>query len=90
MGTFDVIVLGSGLSGLAAALAASRHGLKSTVIEKAATLGGGSVDSYGIVWVGANHLASAKGIDDNLADTREYVRFLAGGEASESQTHSVC
>jgi 3-oxosteroid 1-dehydrogenase len=66
-------------------LAAAHQGLKAIVVEKAATLGGGTVDSYGIIWVGANHLAAGKAIKDNLADAREYVRFLAGGEASESR-----
>ena len=32
--TFDVIVLGSGIAGLAAALAAHEHGLRPLLLEK--------------------------------------------------------
>lgn len=82
---FDLIVLGSGLSGLAMALAAQARGLRPLLLEKAPTLGGGSVDSYGLLWVGANHLAAGAGIKDDLEKTRDYVRFLAGGEAAEAR-----
>ncbi len=82
---FDVIVLGSGFSGLAAALAASSQGLRTVVIEAASKLGGGSVDSYGILWLGKSHLAKQAGINDDLGATRAYVRFLAGGEASDKR-----
>ncbi|MBR5071404.1 MAG: FAD-dependent oxidoreductase, partial [Oscillospiraceae bacterium] len=36
----DVIVVGGGLAGVAAAVAASRHGAKVTLIEKSIVLGG--------------------------------------------------
>ena len=55
----DVVILGSGVAGLAAALAADELGLRPLVLEKASTLGGGTVHSYGLVWVGQNHLAQA-------------------------------
>ena len=54
---WDVIVLGSGVAGLAAALAAHERGLRPIVLEKAGKLGGGTVHSYGLIWVGGNHLA---------------------------------
>ena len=85
---FDVVILGSGLSGLAAAVAATHLGLKPIVIEKAAKLGGGTVDSYGILWVGQNHLAEQAGIADDLRKTRDYVHFLAGGEASDAKLNA--
>jgi len=59
--TSDVVVLGSGLAGLAGALAAHQLGLRPIVLEKAKTLGGGTVNSYGLIWVGQNHLAEAAG-----------------------------
>ena len=58
---FDVVVLGSGIAGLAAALAAHEHGLRVALVEKTAVLGGTSSDSYGLVWAGANHLLLADG-----------------------------
>jgi ribulose 1,5-bisphosphate synthetase/thiazole synthase len=45
--TWDVAILGSGIAGLAAALAAYEFGLRPVVLEKAGTLGGSTVSSYG-------------------------------------------
>src|SRR5262249_39667843 len=55
-GSYDVVILGSGIAGLAGALAAHELGLQPVVLEKAALLGGGTVHSYGLVWFGQNHL----------------------------------
>jgi 3-oxosteroid 1-dehydrogenase len=60
----DVVVLGSGTAGLAAALAAHEMGLRPLVLEKASTLGGRTADSYGLIWVGRNHLGQAAGYGD--------------------------
>ena len=61
---FDVVILGSGIAGLAAALAAHDHGLRAALVEKTAVLGGTSSDSYGLIWAGANHLLLAAGQQD--------------------------
>src|SRR4051812_10690668 len=44
-GTFDLVVIGGGLGGLAAAALAARAGLKVVVFEKATTLGGHAATS---------------------------------------------
>src|ERR1041384_5031143 len=72
---YDVVILGSGIAGLAGALAAHEHGLKPVVLEKASLLGGGTVNSYGLIWVGQNHLGTAAGHDDNREDVIAYMRF---------------
>ena len=59
--SYDTVILGSGIAGLAGALAAQELGLRPAVLEKAATLGGGTVRSYGLIWVGQNHLACDAG-----------------------------
>jgi len=41
---WDVVILGSGIAGLAGALAAHELGLRPLVLEKARTLGGGTVN----------------------------------------------
>jgi hypothetical protein len=56
-----------------------RMGLRPMVLEKAKTLGGGTVNSYGLIWVGQNHLARAAGYGDTRDETIAYVRFLGGG-----------
>ena len=76
---WDVVVLGSGIAGLAGALAAHELGLRPIVLEKASTLGGGTVNSYGLIWVGQNHLAQAAGYSDTRDETIAYMRFLGGG-----------
>ena len=66
---WDVVVLGSGIAGLAGALAAHELGLRPIVLEKASTLGGGTVNSYGLIWVDQNHLAQAAGYSDTRDET---------------------
>ncbi|MBV8506883.1 MAG: FAD-dependent oxidoreductase [Alphaproteobacteria bacterium] len=78
-GSYDVVILGSGIAGLAGALAAHELGLRPVVLEKAALLGGGTVHSYGLIWVGQNHLASEAGIADSRDEVLAYMRFLGGG-----------
>lgn len=79
--TYDIICVGSGAAGCAAALSAVRHGLKVCLVEKSARLGGGTAYSYGGLWVGANHLQEKEGIADSLDEAREYLEFLAAGQA---------
>ena len=73
--SYDLVILGSGIAGLAAALAAHALGLQPVVLEKAATLGGGTVHSYGLIWVGQNHLAQAAGHGDTRDEVLAYMRF---------------
>jgi 3-oxosteroid 1-dehydrogenase len=72
----DVVVVGAGLAGLATAIAAADRGHRVTVLEKGDQVGGAAAFSGGQVWVAANHVARAQGIEDNLADAERYVRAL--------------
>jgi 3-oxosteroid 1-dehydrogenase len=83
--SWDVIILGSGLAGLAGALAAHELGLRSLVLEKAGTLGGGTVHSYGLIWVGRNHLAQAASHGDTRDEVVAYLRFLGGGSLDDER-----
>ena len=85
---YDVVVLGSGIAGLAGALAAHELGLRPVVLEKASMLGGGTVNSYGLIWVGQNHLAQAAGYADTRDETIAYMRFLGGGSLDEDRMSS--
>ena len=84
-GSYDVVILGSGIAGLAGALAARSLGLQPVVLEKAARLGGGTVHSYGLIWVGQNHLGQAAGHSDSRNEVFDYMRFLGGGNVDESR-----
>jgi 3-oxosteroid 1-dehydrogenase len=83
--SYDVVVLGSGIAGLAAALAAHEAGLRPAILEKAATLGGTTSESYGLIWIGDNHLMRAAGETDLREDIVAYMRFLGGGELDEDR-----
>lgn len=82
---YDVVVAGSGVAGLSAALAAAEFGLKPIVLEKAERLGGSTTYSYGLTWVGNNPLAQAAGYADSTSVVLDYMRFLGGGEHSEAR-----
>jgi 3-oxosteroid 1-dehydrogenase len=85
MSTHDVVVLGSGIAGLSAALAAHEAGLKPLLLEKSNLLGGGTTNSYGLIWVGENHLQLQSGLKDSRDDIVKYMRFLGGGELNEER-----
>jgi 3-oxosteroid 1-dehydrogenase len=82
---YDVIILGSGIAGLSAALAAVEAGLRPLVLEKSDLLGGGTTNSAGLVWVGDNHLQRQAGYSDRRDDILRYMRFLGGGEITEER-----
>lgn len=75
----DVVVVGSGSSGCAAALAARDHGFEALLLEKGSMLGGGTAYSSGGIWIPENHLEREAGIDDSKAEGAAYLRFLAAG-----------
>ncbi len=84
----DVVVVGSGVAGLAAALALHEMGLRPIVLEKDVKVGGGTTESAGLIWIGDNHLARAAGYRDDREETLKYARFLAGGEECEPNFHA--
>ena len=80
--SYDVIVAGSGIAGLSAALAAAEAGsVRRAYSTKDDLLGGGTALSYGGLWAGCNHLASAAGIADERQAVHDYMQFVAGGSA---------
>jgi len=71
---YDVLVIGSGASGLAAAVTAAHHGLQVIVAEKASQLGGTSAWSGGWLWIPRNPLAVAEGIVEDDDAPERYLR----------------
>jgi 3-oxosteroid 1-dehydrogenase len=79
------VIPGSGIAGLAGALAAHELGLRPVVLEKAGTLVGGRVNAYGLIWVGQNHLAQAAGYGDTRDEVIAYLRFLGGAALDDDR-----
>jgi succinate dehydrogenase/fumarate reductase flavoprotein subunit len=88
----DLLVVGSGASGLAAAIAARKAGLSVIIAEKEPLFGGTSATSGGVVWMPCNHrsqaLAQTLGIEDSPASARRYLMNETGnfGDAERIDT----
>ena len=78
--TTDVVVIGSGGAGLAAALGALESGAKVTILEKASTLGGTTGGSGGGMWIPNNYLAVQQGLTDTNATLMTYLTAVGAGE----------
>jgi len=77
-----VISVGSGLAGVASALAAADSGMETILLEKSDLLGGSTAHSYGILWVPNNHLEKGQGIEDSADLSRRYMLWLGGERQS--------
>ncbi|MGE8371375.1 MAG: FAD-dependent oxidoreductase [Pseudomonas putida] len=75
---YDVLVIGSGAAGLAAAVTAAWHGQKVIVLEKEPVFGGATAWSGGWAWVPRNPLAQRAGIVEDIEQPRTYLRNELG------------
>jgi 3-oxosteroid 1-dehydrogenase len=82
---YDVVVIGSGIAGVATALAARELGLRPVLLEKADKLGGGTAFSMGGIWIGMNHLMLADGYKDSRDEVLSYMRFIGAEETDEQR-----
>ena len=74
----DVLVAGTGASGMSAAITAAAHGLKVLVVEKQPQFGGTTARSGGWLWVPRTRLATELGIHEPADAARTYLRHEAG------------
>jgi succinate dehydrogenase/fumarate reductase flavoprotein subunit len=73
----DVVVLGTGGAGLAAALTAATNGASIAVYEKATTVGGTTAVSGGITWIPAHDRLA--GAELSVADALKYLEAQSLG-----------
>ncbi|WFU74361.1 FAD-dependent oxidoreductase [Bradyrhizobium sp. CB2312] len=74
----DVLVAGSGCSGMSAAITARYRGLDVLIVEKEPRFGGTTARSGGWLWIPSTSLAKAYGITETPEQARTYLRHEAG------------
>ncbi|NDZ18845.1 succinate dehydrogenase [Variovorax sp. WS11] len=76
---YDLIVVGSGAAGLAAACTAAAHGRRVVVLEASERIGGSTAVSGGMVWIPGNSKMRALGMEDSLDAAQEYLKHTVPG-----------
>ena len=71
---YDVIAVGAGAGGMAAAVVCASKGLRVLLLEKGAQVGGTTAISGGMVWVPANAKMRGAGLSDTLESAELYLR----------------
>jgi succinate dehydrogenase/fumarate reductase flavoprotein subunit len=85
---FDVVVIGAGGAGMAAALFAAISGLKAILIEHTDKVGGTTAYSAGSAWIPNTAHAVSVGAEDSLEKAALYLRHSVGNQSSESMRHA--
>lgn len=73
----DVLIVGSGIAGSSAAIAAASRGASAIVLEKMPFAGGTTAKSGGVFWIPNNPWLQSQGIKDERADALRYMAKLA-------------
>lgn len=85
----DVLVLGSGAGGLAAAVTAAAQGLRVIVAEKEAVFGGTTAWSGGWMWIPRNPLATRAGIREDIEAPRMYLKNELGAQFDAAKADAL-
>lgn len=73
----DVLIIGTGASGMSTAVTAASQGLKVLVVEKEAQYGGTTARSGGWLWIPGTRLATEQGIKEPTGAARSYLQHEA-------------
>jgi len=76
---YDMVIAGSGVGALTAALAANDAGLSVVVFEKSRLIGGASAITNGEVWIPYNSVELEEGFKDSESLAEKYFSALSGG-----------
>ena len=75
---FDVVVVGTGAGGMAAAIVAKKKGLEVLILEKEPLYGGTTARSGGVLWVPNNTISNFQPEPDSMDAARAYLRHECG------------
>lgn len=78
----DLLVVGAGPAGMAAALIAALEGLDVLLVEKSDQVGGTGATSAGTLWIPGNHQSRAAGFNDTAEQAEIYLHALIGQGAN--------
>ena len=81
----DVLVVGTGASGMATAITAASQGLKVLVVEKEPHFGGTTARSGGWLWIPGTRLATEQGIHEPPGAAKSYLRHEATTHFDEAR-----
>lgn len=82
--TCDVLVVGAGAGGMAAAFAAAAHGLDVCLVEKEPVVGGSTALSGGVIWAPGNRIFAGAREADPAGAALTYLRAEAGNRLDET------
>ncbi|MGA2665948.1 MAG: FAD-dependent oxidoreductase [Nitrososphaerales archaeon] len=82
--TTDVVVIGSGGAGLAAAVGAIESGAQVIILEKSHAVGGTTGVSGGGMWIPNNSLAVKAGVTQPLSEVLTYLNGIGEGQQNPS------
>lgn len=83
---FDVVVVGSGASGLMGALVARHHGLSVLIVEKTSHWGGSTALSGGGIWAPNNRFMKQAGALDSAEEALTYLEAVVGNAGPGTTT----
>ncbi|KAL5323056.1 hypothetical protein ACEPPN_007584 [Leptodophora sp. 'Broadleaf-Isolate-01'] len=83
---YDILIIGTGATGLVAALRAHFNGLRPLLIEKSTHLGGASAISGGAVWIPNNHLSQRAGVKDSISNAFKYLETIIGDDVGPASS----
>lgn len=84
----DVLVVGSGAGGFAAALTAAHHGAEVILTEKAPAFGGTTAYSAGVIWIPGTSHARKAGIADTPEDALTYLQNEVGNRLDRDKAEA--
>jgi len=81
---YDLVVLGSGVGGMTAALVSAIEGMRTLLIEKSDQVGGTSARSSGTVWIANNPRECRLGVAGDAEAALAYLDALVGARADRA------